>query len=132
MTRKGRWRQFVTRIAIMSVLMHAVLAALMLPAPLAGAATGAAPQASASAICSLSPRKSAESGEPSDSAGQRLPQKTCPVCDGIATSGFLLELAQTALIGQLTDPTVLRPSVDLPPASIACLAHNNRGPPRPV
>jgi hypothetical protein len=125
MARKGRWRQFVTRIALMSVFMHAIMAALMLPAPLAAQAEGAA----ASAICSVSPLTPGALGEDSGATGQSLPVKPCPVCDGIATSGFLLELAQTALIGRLTNPTVLRPSADPLPAGITRLAHNSRGPP---
>jgi hypothetical protein len=121
MARKGRWRQIVTQIAMMSVVMHAVMAALMLPGPaFAGATRGFTAQAAE--ICSVPAANLA-------SAGTELPAKPCPICDGIATSGFLLELAPTALIGRLANPTVLRPAVELRPASISCLSHNNRGPP---
>jgi hypothetical protein len=121
MARKGRWRQFVTRIAIMSVVMHAVMGALMLPGP-AIAGTAGELVAQASAICGVPAANLA-------ATGKQLPGRPCPICDGLATSGFLLEFAQTALIGRLTDPTVLRPSEELRPASISCHSHNNRGPP---
>lgn|SRR5208337_854935 len=131
MARKVRWRHLITQAAIMSMVLHAIIAALMLPAPSA-MADGGGVYPETSVICSASPFKPIGSGENGNQAGKQLPKKSCLICDGIATSGFLLETAQAALIGRLTNPTVLRPSEELRPASIACLAHNNRGPPLPA
>jgi hypothetical protein len=60
-----------------------------------------------------------------------VPRSTqyCPVCDGIATSAFLLEMGQTALIGRLSNPQVLWPAKEVRPASISCLVNRSRGPP---
>jgi hypothetical protein len=127
MARKGRWRRYAMQIAMMSVLMHAVLAALMLSQPAAAiSAAGIALQASG--ICSVLP-SGAVAYDESGFAGKQAPAKPCPICDGIATSGFLLELSPTAFIGRLTNPTVLRPAGELAPASFSCHAQHNRGPP---
>ena len=131
MAGKVHWRRLTTQIAIMSLVFQAVMAALMLPMPLeaAGSAKAATPSVATVVICMGTSFQLVASGEDGRQSPKHAPGKLCPICDGIATSAFLLETAQTALIGRLTNPTVLRPSEELRPASIACLTHNNRGPP---
>ena len=129
MGRKVHWRHLTTQVAIMSLVFQAIVAALMLPAPLAMAATNAASAAhSTIVICTGNSFQQVTFDENGNETGKQVP-KPCPICDGIATSAFLLETIQTALIGRLSNPEVLRPSNELRPSSITCLARRNRGPP---
>ena len=129
MAGKVHWRRLTTQIAMMSVVIHAIMAALMLPVPpaMAGAAAEEAP--GSIVICTGTGYSLITFDENGNTVEKQLPSKLCPICNGIATSAFLLETAQTALIGRLINPTILRPSEELRPASLACLTHNNRGPP---
>ncbi len=125
---KVHWRHLTTQVAIMSLVFQAVMAALMLPARPA-LAEGAAAAESATIICTGAGFTLIAFDEDGDPVEKPLPSKPCPICDGIATSAFLLGMAQSVLIGRLINPEVLRPSNELRPVSAACLAHRNRGPP---
>jgi hypothetical protein len=129
MGRKVHWRHLTTQVAIMSVVFHAIMAAIMLSAPLAMAAPGPGTTAHSSMIiCTGTSLERVSFGENAGESGKQSPAP-CPICDGIGTSAFLLETAQTALIGRLVNPEVLRPANELRPSSIACLSRRNRGPP---
>jgi hypothetical protein len=122
------WRHLTAQVAIMGVIFHALMAAMMLPMPSAMAfeANGAPGSAF---LCASHGFERAVADNAAGQTGRQHPGHPCPICDGIATSAFLLETAKTALIGRLTNPTVLRPSNEIPRASIVRLAHRNRGPP---
>ena len=128
MAGKVHWRHLTTQVAIMSLVFQAVMAALMLPARPA-MADGAPSAKPAIVICTGTGYTLVTFGENGNQIEKPLASKLCPICDGIATSGFLLEMAPAALIGRLTNPEVLRPSIELRPVSIARLAHRSRGPP---
>ena len=128
MAGKVHWRHLTTQVAIMSLVFQAVMAALMLPVRPA-MAEGAPAAEAAVVICTGTGFTLVTFDENGNQIEKPLSSKFCPICDGIATSAFLLGMAQTALIGRLTNPEVLRPSNELRPASIACLAHRSRGPP---
>jgi hypothetical protein len=128
MARKVHWRHLTTQIAIMSLVFQALMAALMLPARPA-LAEGAAAAEPAIVICTGTSFTLITFDENGNQVEKPLSSKPCPICDGIATSAFLLGMAPNALIGRLTNPEVLRPANQLRPASIACLAHRSRGPP---
>mgnify|MGYP005812119521 CR=1 FL=1 len=114
----------------MSLVFQAIMAVFMLPAHLAAASSPSAGLSSI-VICTGDGFQQVSLNEHGDETGKQVP-KPCPICDGIATSAFLLETFQTALIGKLTNPEVLRPTDELHPSSIACLACGNRGPPPPL
>jgi hypothetical protein len=125
---KVRWRRLTTQVAIMSLVFQALVAALMLQ-PHAAIARGATFAAPAFVICTSHGFKAVTfdaDGKPAE-----VPRSTqyCPICDGIATSAFLLEMGQTALIGRLANPQVLWPANEVRPSSISCLVNRNRGPP---
>jgi hypothetical protein len=129
MGRKVHWRHLTTQVAIVSLAFQAIMAALMLPAPMAMAGVRGATAAHQSiVICTGAGFQQVAFDENGNETGKQVP-KPCPICDGIATSAFLLETIQTALIGRLSNPEVLRPSNELRPSSITCLARRNRGPP---
>jgi hypothetical protein len=128
MARKVHWRHLTTQVAIMSLVFQALMAALMLPARPA-LAEGAAAAEPAIVICTGTSFTLITFDENGNQVEKPLSSKPCPICDGIATSAFLLGMAPNALIGRLTNPEVLRPANQLRPASIACLAHRSRGPP---
>ena len=128
MARKVHWRHLTTHVAIMSLVFQAVMAVLMLSTRPA-IAEGAAFAEPAIVICTGTGFMLITFDENGNPVEKPLPGKPCPICDGIATSAFLLGLAPTALIGRLTNPEILRPSNELRPISIACLSHRNRGPP---
>ncbi len=128
MAPKVRWRRLTAQLAITSLVFQAVMAALMLSSRVA-LAGGAAYAEPAIVICtgtSFTLITFDGNGNPVETP---LSSKPCPICDGIATSAFLLGMAPNALIGRLTNPEVLRPAAELRPASIACLTRRNRGPP---
>jgi hypothetical protein len=122
-----RYRHIVAQVAIVSVILHALMASLMLPMP--SAMTSSAGIAEPGAIVICTGTKLIAFDENGNQIEKQTPGKPCPICEGIATSAFLLEMAPTALIGRLTNPEVLRPAIDPHPASIARLAHRSRGPP---
>jgi hypothetical protein len=128
MARKVHWRHLTTQVAIMSLVFQAVMAALMLPTRPA-LAEGIASAEPAIVICTGTGFTLITFDENGNQVEKPLSGKPCPICDGIATSAFLLGMAPNALIGRLTNPEVLRPANELRPASIACLAHRSRGPP---
>ena len=128
MARKVHWRHLTTQIAIMGLVFQAVMAALMLPVRPA-LAEGAASAEPAIVVCTGTGFTPITFDENGNQVEKPLSSKPCPICDGIATSAFLLGMAPNALIGRLTNPEVLRPANELRPASIACLAHRSRGPP---
>ncbi len=128
MARKVHWRHLTTQIAIMSLVFQAVMAGLMLSARPA-LAEGAAAAEPAIVICTGTGFTLITFDENGNQVEKPLSGKPCPICDGIATSAFLLGMAPNALIGRLTNPEILRPAVELRPAAIACLAHRSRGPP---
>jgi hypothetical protein len=129
MGRKVHWRHLTTQVAIMSLVFQAIMAALMLPIPSAMAEGARTVAPGTVIICTDTGYKVIAFDENGNQIEKRTPSKPCPICDGIATSAFLLEMAPTALIGRLTNPQVLRPANELRPGSIACLAHRSRGPP---
>ena len=128
MAGKVHWRHLTTQVAIMSLVFQAVMAALMLPARPA-MAEGAPTAEAAVVICTGTGFTLITFDENGNQIEKPLSSKLCPICDGIATSAFLLEMAPAALIGRLANPEVLRPSIELRPVSIARLAHRSRGPP---
>ena len=91
MGRKVHWRHLTTQVAIMSLVFQAVMAALMLPAPLAMAGVRGATAAHQSmVICTGAGFQQVAFDENGNETGKQVP-KPCPICDGIATSAFLLE-----------------------------------------
>jgi hypothetical protein len=128
MARGVHWRHLTMQVAIMSLVFQAVMAALMLPVRPA-MAEGAAFAEPAIVICTGTGFTLITFDENGNRVEKPLSSKPCPICDGIATSAFLLGMAPDALIGRLTNPEVLRPANELCPASTACLAHRSRGPP---
>jgi hypothetical protein len=128
MARKVHWRHLTTQAAIMSLVFQAVMASFMLSARPA-LAEGAAFAEPAIIICTGTGFTLITFDENGNQIEKPLSSKPCPICDGIATSAFLLGMAPNALIGRLTNPEVLRPADEPRPASIACLAHRSRGPP---
>jgi hypothetical protein len=123
------WRHLTAQVAIMSVIFHALMAAVMLPMSSVMAFEPKGAPAGTAFLCTSHSFELAVAGKAGGQTGRQQPASPCPICDGIATSAFLLETAQTALIGRLTNPTVLRPSNELSRTSIVHLAHRNRGPP---
>jgi hypothetical protein len=119
-----RYRHIVAQVAIMSVILHAIMASFMLPMP---SAIVSSAEPSAVVICTGTNLIAFD--ENGNQIEKQMPGKPCPICNGIATSAFLLEMAPTALIGRLTNPEVLRPAIDPHPSSIARLANRSRGPP---
>jgi hypothetical protein len=128
MARKVRWRHLTTQAAIMSLVFQAVMAAFMLSAP-AALAEDAAFAEPAIIICTGTGFTLITFDENGNQIEKPLSSKPCPICDGIATSAFLLGMAPNALIGRLANPEVLRPADEPRPEGIACLAHRSRGPP---
>jgi hypothetical protein len=123
------WRHLTAQVAIMSVIFHALMAAIMLHLPSVMAFEAKGASAGTAFLCTSHGFELAVPDKAGGQTGRQAPASPCPICDGIATSAFLLETAQTALIGRLTNPTVLRPSNELSRTSIVHLAHRNRGPP---
>jgi hypothetical protein len=124
---KVRWRRLTTQVAIMSLVFQALVAALMLQ-PRAAMARASAFADPVFIICTS---HGFEAVTGADGNPAEVPHSTqyCPICDGIATSAFLLEMGQTALIGRLANPQVLWPANEARPSSISCLVNRNRGPP---
>ncbi len=128
MARKVHWRHLTAQVAITSLVFQAIMAALML-SPRWALAESSASAESAIIICTGTGFALITFDEDGNPTEKPLSSKPCPICDGIATSAFLLGMAPNALIGRLASLEVLRPSVELRPASAACLALRNRGPP---
>jgi hypothetical protein len=129
MTRPVHWRHLTAQIAIMVLVLQTVMAALMLPMGPAMASGVPDTLDGSIVICTGNGFAQISYDENGNRIEKQIPPKPCPICDGIATSAFLLEFVQTALIGRLTNPEILRPAVERQPDCAVALTNRSRGPP---
>jgi hypothetical protein len=124
------WRQLVTKVAMVGVVFHALMVAYMLPMPVAMITPAQATSLDGPIIvCSPEGYKQITFDHDGKPVEKQLPNQHCPVCDALAASAFAAQAVQPAVLVTLTSSDVLRPVNDYRPTSIACLKHNNRGPP---
>ena len=122
-------RHFIASAAIMGLVFQAVMAAVMLPMPLGmrSAQAGAGPHAIV--ICTPSGMKHISFDANGNPVGKTVPASACPVCDALAAVALAMPATDAAAPVPVAAPDAGRPANEFLPASTACLAHNNRGPP---
>ncbi len=123
-------RHFIASTVILGLIVQALMAAVMLPMQL-GVRTALADAAASDAIiiCTPSGMKQISFDADGNPVEKTVPGSDCPVCDALAAVAFALPAMDAAPPVPLAAPDMERPASEHVPVSIACLAHNNRGPP---
>ena len=126
-------RHFIASVAIIGLVFQALMAAVMLPMPLGmRSAQAAAAGPNLIVICTPYGMKQISFDAGGNPFEKQLPGNGCPVCDALAAVAFALPAADAAEPVAVAAADAGRPANEFLPASIACLAHNNRGPPFPA
>lgn len=128
------WRHLTARVAILGLVFQAVVAAAMLPMPLilSSGAQASPLDGGAIVVCTGTGFKLITIDENGNPVEKTLPGQDCPVCAALAAVAFADQAAPPVVTAPPSNPDVLLPVNEHIPASIACLAHNNRGPPNLV
>jgi hypothetical protein len=125
------WRRAIARLVIYSLTLQAVIAAFMLPMPLA--AQSASP--GSFVLCSPSGVKQIafdQDGNPVNDQSPDAPGQ-CPVCLALAgASAAVLPVVDAAPSAPMPCPEFLQSGDDLRLPGAALRSLNNRGPPLPV
>lgn len=123
-------RHFIVSAVIVGLVLQALMAAVMLPMPLGmNTALAAGSDTGPIIICTPGGMKQISFDANGNPVEEKIPGSDCPVCDALAAVAFAMPAVDAVAPVPAAAPDNWRPANEFIPASIACLARNNRGPP---